>query len=469
MIDWVTGPETSIDVRDCQMSMRNPSKHYYWRTFERYFPVLLFVLVLFVRLGIIFALKSYTSPYHYSEHVEIADNILKGRGYSFRWYGLGPPIQGSFMPPPYVAIVLAARLLFPSAPWLAVQVFQAFLSFVSAVLVYLIGKEIFTQLTGMIASLLMAVYPPSLAYVLDIQSLVWETFWVLLIVLAYVYWARHKTWKRALFVGFVLGVLVLSRPPLILLAPLLLVLMVLSYERRAVPHFAAVCGVCILVLGPWLWRNYLVHDRFVFVSTNGAIAMFEGNNQYATGVSYRDMSDLWLQHPQLAQELAGLDDASRASRLYQESITYARAHPKETMVLALKKFVYFWWFKPRFTEGGAASGYPRYFGIFYMVAYAVLLGFAALGISTSRKQLASLYIIYGLFAIQTAISMITIAGTRYRAVLEPLLAILAACAIGWLISEIIQARGSIPPGLCWVKPFLGTRSSDKGIGDNQWN
>ena len=425
------------------MSMRDPSGYYHWRTFERYFPILLFALALFLRLGIIIALKAYASPYHYSEHVEIVNNILKGRGYSFRWYGLGPPIQGSFMPPPYVALVLAAKLLFPSAPWLAVQVFQAFLSSLTTVLVNLIGKEIFTQLTGMIASALMAVYPPSLAYVLDIQSLVWETLWVILIVLAYVYWAKHKTWKRALFVGFVLGVLVLSRPPLILLAPVLLVLMVLSYGRRAITHFAAACGVCILVLGPWLWRNYLVHNRFVFVSTNGAIAMFEGNNRYATGVSYWELRDLWLQHPQLAQELRGLDDAGRASRLYQDSIAYARTHPKETLVLALKKFVYFWWFKPRFAEGGAASGYPGYFGIFYMVAYAVLLGFAALGISTSRKQLASLYLFYGLFAIQTAISMITIAGTRYRAILEPLLIVLAAYGIIWLLYKlaVIQEPG----------------------------
>ena len=156
----------------------------YWQDFAKYFPLLLFGFALLLRVVLVFRLETYSSPYHLSEHVQIANHILNGKGYSFNWYGLGDAGEGSFMPPPYVAIVLVAKVLFPATPWLVIQIFQALLSAWVAMATYFIGKEIFSELTGMIASFLVAVYPPFLGYVLDIQTVVWETFWVVLSVLA---------------------------------------------------------------------------------------------------------------------------------------------------------------------------------------------------------------------------------------------------------------------------------------------
>jgi len=404
----------------------------------KYFPILLFVFAFLLRLGLILVLKTYSSPYHYSEHVRIADNILAGKGYSFEWYGLGAAGEGSFMPPVYVAVVLMAKIAFPSVPWLAIQIFQAGLSAGTAVIVYFIGKEIFTEFIGFIASFAVAVYPPALGYVLDIQTLILETFLVTFTVLAGIYWRKYGTWKQASILGSALGLAVLSRSNLILLLPLFFIWMVLCHRRRGAIHFMVLVGVLVLILGPWVLRNYLVHKEFVLVSTEGGFTLFQGNNANATGVYSGRGGVIWEQYPGLAKELAPLDEAARDKRLYQESIAFIRTHPKETFSLALKKFAYFWWFKPKFIEGGVASGYPWYFGFTYMCSYAVLLCFSILGLVLSFKKYRDLFIIYTLFLIQTFVSMVFITGTRFRGILEPLLILLAAYGIVWAFPRFIR-------------------------------
>ena len=403
----------------------------------KYFPIFLFIFAFLLRLGLILSFKTYVSPYHFSEHVRIADNILAGKGYSYHWYGLGAAGEGSFMPPAYVAVVLMATIAFASMRWLAIQIFQAFLSACTAVLVYFSGGEIFTELVGVIASFLVAVYPPSLSYVLDIQSLTLETFLVTFVVLACIYWRKWTSWKRASVVGFALGLAVLSRSNLILLLPFLLVWMVLSHRRRGAIHFMVVAGVFALVLGPWVLRNYLIHEEFVLVSTKGGFVMFQGNNINATGGS-QDLGGVWKDFPELARELAPLDEAARDKRLYQESIAFIRTHPKEAFSLALRKVVYFWWFIPGYIDKGKASGYPWYFGFIYMGSYAVSLVFSIFGLILSFKEYKYLFIIYAFFLIQTLVSMVFVAGPRFRGILEPLMIVLAAYWIIWAFPRFFR-------------------------------
>lgn len=418
------------------MDNSHPSRTSHWRSFVKHFPLLLFSFAVLLRLALVVILDTHSSPYHQSEHVQIADHILKGKGYSYGWYGLVDLDEGSFMPPLYVAVVLFSRMLFTSTPWLAIQILQAFLSAGTCVVVYLIGREVFTELVGIVASLLFCVYPPALGYTLDIQSVVWETFLAVLLVHVCISWRRSRSWKSAMLIGFVWGLGVLSRANLLLLAPFLLIWMILSDGRKAAVQFSAVFCTLMLVLGPWALRNYSVHGDFVLVSTNGGFNFFMGNNENAAGTVYQSLGDVWKQHPGLAKELAQLNEVERDGRLYQEGIKFIQTHPKEAFSLALRKFVYFWWFVPEFLKRGVTSGYPRYFGLIYVLSYAVILPLSLLGFVLSIREYEELIIIYALLLIQTLVSTAFVAGIRFRAVVEPLLIILAAYGIVWVLSKV---------------------------------
>ncbi len=410
---------------------------------DKRFPILLFVSALILRLGLIFVLQTYSSPYHFSEHVPIANEILAGRGYRCDWYGLGAAGNGSFMPPLYVGVVLIARLGFPTAPWLAIQLFQALLSAATVVLVYFIAEALFDALAGAVAAALAALYPPVLGYVLDIQSQTVETFLVTFLVFAGVLWRKSFTWQRAAVTGVAWGLAILARPNLVLFLPFWLLWLVLADRRRGVMAMAVALSMMALVVSPWLVRNYRVHDRFVFISTNGGFNLFQGNNPDATGFVPSDLGEIWRQQPDLARELAPLSEAARDSRLYAASLAYIQARPQEFLALALKKFAYFWWFRPSFIQAGGIGGYPRAFGLIYMASYAVILAFCLLGIVLSRRRLRALWLLYAFFALQTAVSMVFVTSIRFRGILEPLMMVLAACGIVWALRKLNSNRSDL--------------------------
>ncbi|MDP2727753.1 MAG: glycosyltransferase family 39 protein, partial [Dehalococcoidia bacterium] len=222
--------------------------HESWRQKDvRLFLMALFLFALLIRLAAILIIGNPASPYHYSEHVSIARNVLEGRGFTFSWYGLddsGRPT--SFMPPLYIAVVLTANILFPSTPWLAIQILQAVLSASMVVLAYFIGRRLFGSLVGFLAALILAVYPSSVAYVIDIQTQTIERFLVFALVCSIIIFGEKQSKPRAIGIGLVLGILALSRPTIMLLPPLLLLWMLLSYGRRAIVFFAVVvCGLAV--------------------------------------------------------------------------------------------------------------------------------------------------------------------------------------------------------------------------------
>jgi 4-amino-4-deoxy-L-arabinose transferase-like glycosyltransferase len=407
---------------------------------ENRLPIFLFAFAFLIRLCLIFALKTYSFPYHFSEHVSIADQILAGRGYSYSWYGLGATGNGSFMPPLYVGIVLIAKLFFPTAPWLAIQLFQAMLSAATIVLVYFFSKALFDVLTGAVAAALGMFYPPVLGYMLDIQSQTIETFLVTFLVFAGVLWRESFTWKRAAVTGLAWALVILTRPNLVLFLPFWILWIVQADRCRNVTTVAIVVSVLALIVGPWLHRNYLVHDRFVFVSTNGGFNLFQGNNPDATGVVPSNLGEIWRQQPGLARELAPLSEAERDRRLYQASFLFIQEHPQAFLGLSLKKLGYFWWFRPSFIKAGRSGGYPAYFGLIYMISYAAILFFFLLSIVLNWRRYREFWLLYALFALQTVVSMVFLTSIRFRSILEPLMMVLAGYGIVWTIRRFSGAQ-----------------------------
>ena len=408
-----------------------------------WFPIALAALAVPVRVGAVLALETYATPYHYSEHVTIARNILAGRGYSHDWYELGSAGDGSAWPPLYVGAILAAYGVSPHAPWLTLQVFQSLVSAATVVLGYAIGRQLFGAPVGAVAGLWLAVYPPALAYALDIQSLTLETALVTAAVWGALRFHQRPTWAAAALIGLLVGLATLSRSHLLFWLPALAGVELARGRWPAVRRLGLTLGVALAIVAPWMIRNYQVHGAFVFVSTNGGISMFLGNNPRTTGTAIAELSDLWKWYPDLARELAPLSEVERDRRLYAEAWAFIRAHPAEAAELALKKLYYFWWFKPDFTAGGVASGYPWYYGLAYIGAYVPVLVAARLGLIWSRGRWRDMTAVYLLFALQTAVSMVYIAGTRYRGILEPLLIVFGAFALVRLLS--LLRRGLSAP------------------------
>lgn len=232
--------------------------------------------------------------------------------------------------------------------------------------------------------------------------------------------------RLSLVAGILLGLAAYVRPVGMVLVPALAVARLAAGERwkRTLVEAALVGTVAMLVVAPWTYRNYRIYNRFVFVSTNGGMCLFFGNNPITPG-KYQEI---------VKPPFAG-NDAERDKYCARLAVEYIKSDPTGFVVRSLRKAVRLW---ERDTIGAHwnASAIRRRFGeagIWWTKvisqAYWVALGVGAIiGTSTvlrrrGWRKLASFTGVWLCIAF-TLLHAITYSQDRYHFPLVPFLAIL---------------------------------------------
>ena len=205
-----------------------------------------------------------------SEYNQLTYNLATHGSYSYD----GTPT--TYRPIGYPAFVAAIYTLKYSP--LMVKYLQALFDILTALFLYLI-LEGFESKTRILAAALWAFYPPAILYANFLMS---ETLFTFLLVagLYLLTIIESRLPRFLLFVGIILGILVLIKPNflLFLLATGFLAQR-LKFNRQQVGTVAI--GILLVTL-PWLLRNYIRLDT-PSLSTNGGINLLIGNNPNTTG------------------------------------------------------------------------------------------------------------------------------------------------------------------------------------------
>jgi hypothetical protein len=192
------------------------------------------------------------------------------------------------------------------------------------------------------------------------------------------------------------------------------------------------------VLAPWTIRNAVVMHGLVPVSLQDAAAYGTFNRDSANDpvlpYAWRPLppSDAYLYDPRHP-----LSDVEFRSRLTKAARQYIRAHPSSV----LKAF--FWNGLSRLWDARRPSralaevhfeGRSRLVSKLGLWVYYVLAPLALLGLWRLRRR-TSLVIPVAAIALGASLIFTIASGTRYRATLEPLIAVLALSALPWLREE----------------------------------
>jgi hypothetical protein len=193
---------------------------------------------------------------------------------------------------------------------------------------------------------------------------------------------------------------------------------------------AAVAAV--LVVAPWTVRNAVVMHGFVPISMQDAALYGTFNSQSAHDPIW---PYAWRDDPPSVADLFDprnpLSDVELRSRLIHRGLSYISAHPS-----SLPK-AFFWnglsrlWDIRRRSRSLAEvpfEGRSRLVTNLGLDAYAVLLPLALIGLWRLRRNRT---LVLGVLAIALGASVVfTVdSGTRYRATLEPLIAVLACAGV----------------------------------------
>ncbi|MEZ4646262.1 MAG: hypothetical protein R3E31_26655 [Chloroflexota bacterium] len=393
----------------------------------------------------------------------LALRVLDGHGFSFgeQWWPATranePTAHWSFL---YTLYLVAVYALTGSSP-LAARLLQAVLvGILMPWLVYRVAQRLFSpragaemtqpewqrgQWIGLIAAGITAVYIYFFYYA---GALMTESFYITSILWSFdvalgIKMAERPLLRQWLHLGLALSVVVLLRQLFLLFIPFLLLWLWWS-TRPKLWQVALPFMIVILMMLPWIIRNYIVFDQFVMLNTNSGYAFYWGNHPiYGTKFIPILPPEMGSYYSLIPQDLLYLNEAKLDSALLKLALADIMADPGRYLLLSLSRIPPYFEFWPT-AKSSVVSNVSRVasFGLFLPFMLYGLIRTFRYRYGGWRQWLASPFtLIYLFILVYTGIHLLTWTLVRYRLPIDAFLTIFAALAL-WQLAQWVQRRRS---------------------------
>ena len=366
----------------------------------------------------------------------LAQGIVDGHGYSTLSSLLRGDPQPTAQHPPLFPLVLAGLDLIGLDTLTAHRVVLCFATGAGVCLVGLLGRRVAGPRAGLIAAAIAAVYPGffMLAGVAMTESL-YIPLIALTLLVAYALIDRPSLGLAALL-GALIGLTTLDRTEAFLLLPLLALAVALTMPgaRQKLRVVATITLTGLLVLAPWLGRNWAAMDRFPLLSTNGGLTAMVANCE---GPYYVDVGfiqpDCLVRCQRLREdELRYSDCGARVARRYAED------HLRRVPVVLAARVARTWNFYALDNDVSYAEfgGRNRTASEVKVGMYFLLLPLAALGAWVLVRRRRPLLPLLAPVAMATVATALTFGFSHYRLGADVALIVLGATGLDRLAERL---------------------------------
>ncbi len=387
-------------------------------------------LALAARLGYVLAfMRHYAPTSDAHSYYKIALAVSRGDGYAFT------------LPFEFVHATAIRQPLFPTVVAGAMRVFGARLGTaqgvnvvagtVAVVLGALIAHRIAGPRAGLCAGIVLALYPPLIAN--DASPLV-ESFAVLLLFACVLLLVDGRT----VLAGAALGLMMLDRASAQWLVIGLGAWIVWRFGWRHALRFAA---VAVLVVSPWVIRNWVHAGGAVIVATNG----FNLNAMYSSEARQDDgFVDAYFDPRFAAMRVAAIDEVDLDGMLRRHALRDLEKHPGQLAHVLRNNMSRWFELRPSLNEDPERrDGHNLDVRAATWFLFFPVTALGAFGLLRARRSPGAqlLMLAAGYFTIVCAVS---IAVPRLRSVFDACAAVGAGVAIAWLIDRRLP-YGNEPP------------------------
>jgi len=262
------------------------------------FLLIIFLLALIIRLGLVWY-QPYITPYWgmMTPIENAARNLAEGRGYVIGNEEFTPYY---ILPPGTSAMLAGTYLIFGQYEYIYLRCVQAIIDSFGCLLIFLVGRELFSRRVGLISAFLYAVWLP-IAYLST-----WPLhdalmpFITLICLYLFVMGVKRKAIKFYVLSGLFVGIGCYFQPTLLLL-PLFFGLGLFIYNlhksnlRKQVVNTAKVTAIAVLtvviVITPWIVRNYHVSDSVIVMRPGPWSGLWEGFGEFGENPVGAQLSD----------------------------------------------------------------------------------------------------------------------------------------------------------------------------------
>jgi 4-amino-4-deoxy-L-arabinose transferase-like glycosyltransferase len=309
--------------------------------------VALFSFALLLRLFCIFFLETYNFRTEWAfghEYGAMAKWVASGQGFSSPYFDY--PRPSAQMAPVYVyfiAFIFSVFGIYSTASAIVIQVFQSIVSAGTCVVFYLLGEKLLGERVGLIAALILAIYPPAIFFsTMRIGPVALVVLLLGVIIYLLMHMREKENYRTTIYCGLLMGLAALTEPAVLPFFPLIAAWFLfcnhLSTATAAKHIFIAGC-LAVLCVIPWTVRNYLVFHQLVLIKSPLGMNLLYGNNADGNGViSYAKTAFSPAELPTVEK----LDEVTTDRLMSEKAMRFIRENPRLFFERTLRRFSAFW-------------------------------------------------------------------------------------------------------------------------------
>lgn len=298
--------------------------------------MLLFVLALVVRLAcLVIVPPPPIDDSARAAYLAGAEKLVHGEGFR-------DPQFPVYTPPLYGMFIALCEYFFGDNLWL-VKVVQIVIDAITVLLVGLIMRDVFDDLTGVLTAAIIAFYPFSIYLGISIASEPLVTCLLAAFVLTSIHAVRSQKAQYFAAAGAVLGLVTLTRGTTQFLPFLFFVAMVPFWGqvRHLIMKYALFCVSFLVIIAPWSIRNYVVLDDIIPVATGGGIVVLMGSQEEYLTIPGKP--DMLAKYPVLRGAKPSQVDRYWRNAGIAEHVQHFKADPVGFARFTLIKFLRLWY------------------------------------------------------------------------------------------------------------------------------
>jgi len=338
-------------------------------------------LILILTISIIlriFSIYLYADPEIDNEWGIMVENLEKHGLLSVRSID-GTPVPNIFMPPLYPVFLYYIKILTSDLNTFlnATYFVQLILAIISILMMYRICLEIFSKNLSYLGTFFFSVFPLNVYAVSQISSITLQMFLINLFLLSYVKLFNNFQLKSSIFFSLSSSLLILLRGEFFIFV--ILSLVYLNIKQRKIFKTLITSLVIILIISPYLYRNYTIFDT-ITVTKSAGYNLLKGNHPRTVVGGVGMFSNVENVIPETKEKLFELykkgpipkHDLLKDKILMDQAILFIKDDPERYIKLYFKKFI-------SFIFVDINSNYPNYYSILHifpkiLIALSTVLG-----------------------------------------------------------------------------------------------
>ncbi len=322
-----------------------------------------------------------------------------------------------------------------------VWVIQALLHGLTVLLIFFTSRLVFknklyNNTIALLASAAFAFHPDLIEIsAMILTETLYLFFTVLVVYLFVLHYHNPKKLILSVLLGIVLGVGLLSRPPLLLFIPIIAIWFATKRNWRGLLAFIVATTIVLL---PWVVRNYQIYNQIILTTMVAEYNIWIGNTLLSTGGQISDGFNAVTAYT----EKEGFFTFKKHAK--QEFYTFILLHPFVFIKLCLLRIIrYFSLIRPMgfwFYQTGISQGL-FVISSFISISLIFIAGFSGFFLALLKDQREKLY--FYLIALATTAPIVllpTVVQSRYRFQIYPFLMIFGAYFIINLYKKHTQAK-----------------------------